>query len=49
MILGNMGVGDVVRFNEQQYDPAGLEAACLRHCDLPFEDCAAPPARVESD
>jgi cell division cycle 14 len=41
-----LGVTDVVRLNEAEYDRAHFTASGIRHHDLPFRDCTAPPPRV---
>ena len=41
-----LGVSTVVRLNERRYDGGVFEAAGIRHVDLPFEDCTAPPDAV---
>ena len=45
-ILKQYDVVAVVRLNEAQYDAADLAAEGLALADLPFDDCAAPPAAV---
>ena len=45
-IFEESGVSDVVRLNEPEYDPAAFAAAGIRHHDLFFEDCTAPPPAV---
>ena len=41
-----LGVTTVVRLNERHYDEGVFEASGIRHVDLPFEDCTAPPDAV---
>ena len=41
-----LGTTAVLRLNEDQYDPLVFTAAGIEHIDLPFDDCAVPPARV---
>jgi hypothetical protein len=41
-----MGVGTVVRLNEEEYDEADLTAANITCVALEFDDCAAPPPHV---
>jgi cell division cycle 14 len=38
-----LGVTDVVRLNSAEYDARDLERAGIRHHDLFFADCTAPP------
>jgi cell division cycle 14 len=45
-IFDDMGVDSVVRLNEPEYDRGAFDITGLRHHDLPFEDCAAPPPHV---
>ena len=45
-ILKQYDVVAVVRLNEAQYDAADLAAEGLALADLPFDDCAVPPAAV---
>ena len=45
-ILRGQGVTDVVRLNEAEYDGGDFVARGIRHHDLCFDDCTAPPARV---
>jgi cell division cycle 14 len=45
-LLGELGVGAVVRLCEAEYDAAGFTGRGLAHHDLPFPDCTAPPERV---
>ena len=42
----DLGVTDVVRLNQPEYDPAAFAAAGISHHDLPFDDCTAPPDAV---
>ena len=44
--FADMGVGTVVRLNEEEYDAAAFAAAGVAHHDLLFDDCAAPPPHV---
>ena len=46
LALKDSGVTDVVRLNEPQYDARAFESAGIRHHDLFFEDCTAPPDAV---
>ena len=45
-MFGEMGVSDVVRLNEAEYDAGAFAAAGIRHHDLFFEDCTDPPGDV---
>ena len=45
-IFEESGVTDVVRLNEPEYDADAFAAAGIRHHDLVFEDCTAPPPAV---
>jgi cell division cycle 14 len=45
-LFRELGVTDVVRLNEAEYDGAGFAAHGIEHHDLAFEDCAAPPEAV---
>ena len=38
-----MGVTTVIRLNEPHYDREAFEAHGIRHVDLEFDDCTAPP------
>ena len=42
----DLGVADVVRLNEPEYDATEFEAHGIRLHDLCFDDCAAPPPKV---
>ena len=42
----DIGVSDVIRLNEPEYDAGAFREAGLRHHDLFFEDCQAPPAHI---
>ncbi len=44
--LRHFGVQAVVRLNAPEYDKAAFTDAGLGFADLPFEDCACPPAGV---
>jgi cell division cycle 14 len=45
-VLRDLDASDVVRLNAPEYDAAVFAAAGVRHHDLFFEDCTAPPADV---
>ena len=45
-LFRDLGVTDVVRLNQPEYDPAAFAAAGISHHDLPFDDCTAPPDAV---
>ena len=45
-IFNALDVRTVVRLNERQYDGSAFEEHGIRHIDLPFEDCTAPPNPV---
>jgi cell division cycle 14 len=45
-IFNALGVRSVVRLNERQYDSSAFESSGIRHIELPFEDCTAPPNPV---
>ena len=45
-IFHDLGVDVVVRLNEREYDADGFISRGIRHLDLHFEDCTAPPAHV---
>jgi cell division cycle 14 len=45
-IFQELGVKTVVRLNEPEYDGGDFAAQGIRHHDLYFDDCTAPPARV---
>jgi cell division cycle 14 len=45
-VFRELGVTAVVRLNERHYDGAVFEAAGIRHVDIPFEDCTAPPDAI---
>ena len=45
-IFRELDVRAVVRLNESHYDPDDFESAGIRHYDLEFEDCTAPPPEV---
>ena len=47
--FADMGVTDVVRLNELEYDPADFAAAGIACADLEFDDCTVPPPRVVAD
>ena len=42
----DIGVSDVIRLNEPEYDAGAFRDAGLRHHDLFFEDCYAPPDHI---
>jgi cell division cycle 14 len=42
-LLGDLGVTDVVRLNEAEYERGGFVSRGIAHHDLPFDDCSAPP------
>ena len=44
--LKDIGVSDVIRLNEPEYDAGAFRDAGLRHHDLFFEDCYAPPDHI---
>ena len=44
--LKDIGVSDVIRLNEPEYDAGAFRDAGLRHHDLFFEDCNAPPGHI---
>ena len=44
--LKDIGVSDVIRLNEPEYDAGAFRDAGLRHHDLVFEDCRAPPDHI---
>ena len=44
--LKDIGVSDVIRLNEPEYDAGVFTDAGLRHHDLLFEDCHAPPYHI---
>ena len=45
-VLRELGVASVVRLNEAEYGAEAFAACGIAHHDLPFDDCAAPPAAV---
>jgi cell division cycle 14 len=45
-ILRNLGVTDVVRLNEAEYDAGAFERAGMAHHDLVFDDCTEPPVAI---
>jgi hypothetical protein len=45
-IFHELGVTDVVRLNEPEYDDAAFRAAGIAHHDLEFEDCSPPPDAI---
>ncbi len=45
-IFQDLGVTDVVRLNEPEYDRADFVAHGIRHHDLYFDDCTFPPAAI---
>ncbi len=45
-LLKELGVTDVVRLNEAEYERGGFVARGIAHHDLAYDDCAAPPPRV---
>ena len=45
-IFNDLGVELVVRLNEPEYDEDEFMRRGIRHMDLHFEDCTAPPADV---
>jgi cell division cycle 14 len=45
-VLLDLGVSDVVRLNEPCYDAAAFTSHGLRHHDMEFPDCTAPPDTV---
>ena len=45
-ILRNLGVTDVVRLNDPEYDARSFEEAGLLHHDLLFDDCTEPPVAI---
>jgi hypothetical protein len=48
-IFQSLGVTTVIRLNEAcHYDPADFEESGIRHFDLFFEDCTAPPPNILS-
>jgi hypothetical protein len=44
--FSELGVGTVIRLNEQEYPPEELEAGGVRCIDLEFDDCSAPPVHI---
>ena len=44
--LKDIGVSDVIRLNEPEYDAGAFRDAGLHHHDLFFEDCYAPPDHI---
>ena len=45
-LFRSLGVTDVVRLNESEYDSAEFTAHGLRHHDLSFDDCTFPPPDI---
>ena len=45
-IFHDLGVTTVIRLNEPEYDSNEFACRGIRHHDLHFEDCTAPPANV---
>jgi cell division cycle 14 len=45
-LLKELGVTDVVRLNEAEYERGGFVSRGIAHHDLAFDDCSPPPDRI---
>ena len=45
-VFHELGVTDVVRLNENEYDKRAFTVAGINHHDLYFDDCTAPPSDI---
>jgi cell division cycle 14 len=45
-LFHQMGVTDVIRLNEPEYDWSDFEASGINHFDLHFEDCTCPSTTI---